>query len=251
VPSTPEPSTPEPSGPEPTVIVVTGGEVPDAALVAGSLASLPAGSLIVAADSGVEHALRLGLAIDHAVGDFDSVDLAVLDGLERDGTRVVRHPVAKDATDLELALDTAVELGARRVVVIGGHGGRLDHFLGNALVLASPRFANLVVDAVMGDARVHVARPWSPTVVPGEPGSLVTLLPVHGPAEGVTTEGLLYPLELEILTEGSTRGVSNEMTGSEAIVRLTAGCLLVVRPAGRGDHHIHLIPQHLTERNPE
>jgi thiamine pyrophosphokinase len=254
VPSSPVPSSPVPSSqgrPEQTVIVVTGGEAPDGALVTQALAWVPAGAVVVAADSGVEHALRLGLGIDHAVGDFDSVDLAVLDGVEMAGTRVVRHPVAKDATDLELALDTAVELGARRIVLIGGHGGRLDHLLGNALVLASPRFADLVVDAVMGEARVHVARPRGPTVVHGEAGSLVTLLPVHGPAEGVTTDGLLYPLDQESLAEGSTRGISNEMTGSEATVRLTAGCVLVVRPGGRGDHHTHLTDPPTTTTSPD
>ena len=43
----------------------------------------------------------------------------------------------------------------------------------------------------------------------GEPGELVSLLAVNGPAEGVTTEGLAYPLRGETLEPGSTRGVSN------------------------------------------
>ncbi|MCD9622812.1 thiamine diphosphokinase [Rhabdothermincola salaria] len=214
---------------------MTGGEAPDVDLVADMLADVPDDAPVVAADSGIEHALRLGLGIDHAVGDFDSVEAAVLAGVEAAGTHVQRHPVAKDATDLELALDAAVELGALRVVVLGGHGGRLDHFLGNALLLASPRYANLVIDGVMGDARVHVARPWVPTRFRGRPGDLVTLLPVNGPAEGVSTSGLGFPLDMETLVEGTTRGVSNEMTADEAEVRLTGGCLLVVRPGCDAD----------------
>lgn len=239
-----EPSAPAP-GPhadherllaECTVVVVTGGDPPLPEVVLPVLAGVPERAAVVAADSGVEHALRLGLPVHHAVGDFDSVERAVLAGVEARGARLVRHPAAKSATDMELALDTAVELGALRVVVIGGHGGRLDHFLANCLVLAAPRYANLVVDAVIGEARVHVARPWAPTSLVGEPGDLVTLLPVHGPAEGVSTEGLLYPLRLEPLLEGSTRGVSNEMAATRAEVRLTAGGLLVIQPGDKGTH---------------
>lgn len=228
---------PNPDDERRTVVVVTGGEPPIGAAVDAALADVPEAAVIVAADSGVHHAALLGLAVHHAVGDFDSADPDTLAALEAAGTEVVAHPVDKDATDLELALGVAEDLGARRVVVLGGGGGRLDHLLGNLLVLAAPRFANLVVDAALGAAAVHVARPWAPTVLHGRPGDLVTLLPAHGPAVGVVTDGLLYPLDHELLVEGSTRGLSNELAAPRAEVRLNAGCLLVVRPGGRGTHH--------------
>ena len=231
-----EPTPSADAGPLGAVVVVTGGDAFDPALAAAALASLPPDVAVIAADSGAQHALEAGLSISHLVGDFDSLPTATLDRLAAGGTRIERHPVEKDATDLELALDAAEALGARRVLVLGGHGGRLDHFLANALVLGSPRFANLVVSAVMGEARVHVARPWAVTELPGRPGDLVTLLAMHGPAEGVQTEGLLYPLDRDTLIEGSTRGVSNEMVGDTAVVRLTAGCLLVVQPGAAGTH---------------
>jgi thiamine pyrophosphokinase len=63
----------------------------------------------------------------------------------------------------------------------------------------------------------------------------VSLLPVHGPARGVTTEGLLYPLAGEDLEPGTTRGVSNEMTAAEALVRVRDGVLLAVRPGPVAD----------------
>ena len=61
--------------------------------------------------------------------------LATADG---HGHPVERHPAAKDATDLELALDAAISRRPGRIHVLGGHGGRLDHLLANALVLAAP-----------------------------------------------------------------------------------------------------------------
>ena len=209
--------------PHRTIVVVAGGDAVDPA----HLDRLE-GVLLIAADSGIERATELGLHVDVAVGDFDSVSPAALDAVARDGAVIERHPAAKDATDLELAMDAAVARGATKVVVVGGHGGRLDHFLGNAALLASPRYADLEVVAQMGPARVTVIR--SVATLCGKPGDLVSLVPVHGDATRVTTDGLAYPLLGEDLHAGSTRGVSNEFVGIEATVRLGTGVLLAVQP---------------------
>jgi thiamine pyrophosphokinase len=209
-------------------IVVTGGDALDRRAV--EALHLPAAPrVVVAADSGVVHALAVGLEVDVAVGDFDSLAPDVLDAVEAAGTRVERHPTAKDATDLELALDVAVALGVARVVVLGGHGGRLDHFLANVLVLASARYAEVEIEALVGESLVSVVRPGPGVRLGGRAGQLVTILPVHGPAEGVRTDGLRFPLHGEALPAGTSRGVSNEMLADAAHVSLTGGVALVVR----------------------
>lgn len=210
-----------------TVVVVTGGEPLDPHVAD----DLPADALVVAADSGVDHAIAIGRRVDIAVGDFDSV---TADGLQRSvdaGARIDRHPRAKDRTDLEIALDVVLALTPppERVVVLGGAGGRLDHFLANALLLAAPAYAALRgLEARMGAARVRVVR--DRVELTGRPGELVTLLAVGGPACGVRTEGLVYPLHGEPLEPGSTRGVSNELVGSSAKVTIEHGVLLAVLP---------------------
>jgi thiamine pyrophosphokinase len=219
--------------PVPLVVVVAGGDPVDP----GDVDDLPGDSPVIAADSGIDHARALGWRVDVAVGDFDSVTPAGLAAAEAEGTVIDHHPAAKDHTDLELALDVAMARGARRIVVVGGHGGRLDHLLGNALLLAAERYAGVALEARFGPARVHVARPAGGAVaLTGSRGGLVTLLAAGGPAEGVTTEGLLYPLAGETLAPGSTRGVSNELSGPSASVSLRAGTLLVVQPGERGTH---------------
>lgn len=211
------------------VIVVTGGDPVDPA----HLDELPAGALVIAADSGIEHALAVGLRIDVAVGDFDSVAPAALQAAADAGALVERHPEAKDETDLELALDAAVARGATVVYVLGGHGGRLDHLLANALLLASPRYSHLSLVARMGAARVTVVR--GEATLRGCVGDLVTLLAVGGAAEGVTTQGLRFPLHDEVLHPGSTRGVSNELGEPAATVRVAAGVLLAIQPGQISD----------------
>jgi thiamine pyrophosphokinase len=209
-----------------TVVVVTGGDPLDGV----DLPALPHDAIVVAADSGVDRAEALGLRVDVAVGDFDSVTRGGLDRAERLGAKVERHPEAKDATDLELALEAALALEPQpdRLIVLGGHGGRLDHLLANALLLASDALRGVEVVAQMGHARVTVVRHRGELT--GEVGDLVTLLPVGGPACGVATEGLRYPLRDEDLAPGTTRGVSNELVAPTAVVTLRAGVLLAVQP---------------------
>jgi thiamine pyrophosphokinase len=192
--------------------------------------SRPAPVAVVAADGGLDRARSLGLRVDVAVGDFDSASPAAVAEAEAAGTRIVRHPTAKDATDLELALAAALELAPERLLVIASAGGRLDHLLAACLALASPSLEQVEVDALVGAALVHVVRAGRGRVLRGRPGELLTLLPVSGDAHGITTGGLVYPLRDETLPATSSRGVSNVVAAPEITVTLTDGVLLAVRP---------------------
>ncbi len=213
------------------VVVITGGDPVEGA----HLPPIGARTIVIAADSGLDHARALGVAVDLAVGDFDSATPLAVDAAARAGTTLHRHPVTKDATDLELALDAALATGAPRVHVVGGHGGRLDHLLANAFLLARPGRPDVTITAQMGAARVAVVR--DRVELSGPVGDLVTLLPVHGPARGVTTSGLRYPLDGEDLPAGTSRGVSNELVDDPATVALAAGVLLAIQPGQLGTHH--------------
>ena len=206
-----------------TVVVVAGGHPLDGR----PCAELPAGATVIAADGGIDRALALGLRVDVAVGDFDSVTAEGLAAAKAAGALIERYPTAKDATDLELALDAALALEPARILVVGTDGGRLDHLLGSVLLLAGERYAGVEVDALLGSSSVHVVR--RERSLTGSPGDFVSLLPVHGAAEGVTTEGLAYPLSRETLPAGTSRGISNVLTGTVARITVERGCLLAVR----------------------
>jgi thiamine pyrophosphokinase len=205
-----------------TVVVFTSGAEPSAA-------DVPAGALVVAADGGADVALALGLRVDLAVGDLDSISAEALAALEAAGTPIERHPVEKDASDLELALRAALRLGARRVLVVGEAGGRLDHLLGTLLLLAADAWAGVELDALVGGARVHAIRDGR--TLAGEPGETLSLFALHGPATGVTAEGLRYPLRDATLAPGTTLGLSNELAAAEVRISVETGVLLAVFPA--------------------
>jgi thiamine pyrophosphokinase len=211
-----------------TALIVLPGlgtaETPDDEVIA----LVASGALVVAVDGGIDHAFALGLPVHVAVGDFDSVSAAGLAWVEASGAEVQRHPEAKDLTDFELAIETARASGAGRVLVVGGRGGRLDHALANLLSLAAPALAEVDVEARLDGSLVTVIR--SAAELHGRPGSLLSLLPVGGPALGVRTEGLQYPLRTEDLPAGSARGMSNVLLGPTATVSLTDGVLLAIQP---------------------
>jgi thiamine pyrophosphokinase len=203
-----------------TVVVLSGGPG------SPSVADLPVGATVIAADGGAELARTLGLGVDLVVGDLDSISAETLAGIGR----VERHAAEKDATDLELALVAALRLEPERVLVLGGGGGRLDHLFGALLLLAREAFAGVRVDAQFGAAAVHVVR--GERRLHGEPGELISLFAVHGPATRVVTDGLVYGLRGETLEPGSSRGVSNVFAAPEARIALERGVLLAVRPTG-------------------
>jgi thiamine pyrophosphokinase len=206
------------------VVVIAGGERPRPEAVR----AIGLWARVLAADSGLAHARALGLDVEAVIGDLDSASPEDVEDAVSRGARIERHPTEKDATDLELALDAALALAPTRILVLAGTAGRLDHLFSTLLLLGSARYAGVQLDAEIGPAHVHVIR--RERVLDGEPGELVSLFALNGPARGVTTEGLVYPLSRETLEPGSSRGVSNLFAGKTARVSVERGVLVAIRP---------------------
>jgi thiamine pyrophosphokinase len=211
-------------------IIIAGGE---AGTQSGWQRWVREGDLLISADGGAARALAWGLMPHLVIGDMDSLSAEVRATLEARGCRFVEHPRAKDETDLELALTYAAEQGAQEIVILGALGGRLDHMLANVLLLALPQLAGIQVCIGDGDGEARLIRGGESATLEGQPGDLVSLLPLGGDVRGVTTSGLAWVLQGDTLRFGFSRGVSNEMMGSVARVEVEEGLLLAVR--GQGD----------------
>jgi len=190
------------------------------------------GDLIVGADGGAAQALAWGTAPHLVIGDMDSLPGQARAGLTAGGSEFIVHPRAKDETDLELALSYVAERGCQEVIIFGALGGRLDHTLANVLLLALPRFGAVQIRIVDDSEEVLLVRDGGAVTVDGRPGDTLSLLPLGGDARGVTTAGLAWALDGDTLRFGSSRGVSNEMTGPTARIAVEQGCLLVVHKIG-------------------
>ena len=206
-----------------TVLIFAGGDSPNGPLTD----ELPEADLVVAADSGYDLAVREGFTVDVLIGDMDSIESEVIPN----HVIVERYPTDKSATDLELALDRVLTERPGRVVIVGGSGGRVDHELATAALLTSDRWDDIdEIDWVTDRGWSYVVR--KRRVIHGDVGATISLIPMGGPATGVTAKGVHWPLEDATLLHGTTHGVSNVFAGPVADVRVTGGCLLVVIPAG-------------------
>lgn len=189
--------------------------------------------LIVAADGGARYLLALNILPHLAVGDFDSLEAALLDRLVAAGVEVQRAPVHKNETDLELALLQALARGAICVRVLAALGGRLDMHLANLQLLTHPALAQADVRVLHAQWEIFVIRTHARLY--GAAGDRVSLLPMTDVVAGIVTDGLYYPLRDEALRLGPARGVSNVLVDREARVAIRSGLLLCM--------HEHQAPQ--------
>jgi thiamine pyrophosphokinase len=189
--------------------------------------------LLIAADGGLSLALALGLTPHVIIGDMDSASREDVARARDQGAELELFPRDKDQTDLELALRSALDQGCDFVLIIGGLGGRSDQSLANVLLLADPALVGIDIRLDDGVEEAFITRGYAE--VTGRAGDIVSLLPLTEPAEGIATDGLRYPLNGETLWPYQTRGVSNEMTGERAAVRVEKGLLICIhRRAGAG-----------------
>ncbi len=183
-------------------------------------------NLIVAADGGLANVVAAGLTADVVVGDMDSVDGEQLRAVEVSGAAIERHPVGKDESDLELALQTSMDRGADRAFVVVRDGGRLDHSLANLAVLASPRWQTVEIDALVGGSLVWPIH--SVRTLPLAAGAHLSLHAMGGTAEGVVSRGVLYTLDDERLDPLVARGIANVVEHANPTVELESGVLLAI-----------------------
>ena len=218
-------------------IVVAAGDLDpsDATLIESA-------ELLVAVDRGAVWLAARSLRPDLLVGDLDSVPEDVVSRLATAGVEVDRRAVDKDASDTELAIERAVHAGATRITLLGALGGRrLDHELANLLLLADPRWRVAGVDLriVRDGTTVRALHGGDSLALEGATGETVTLLPIGGPAHGVRTIGLRFPLAGESLDFGRSRGLSNQIVASPASVSLAGGTLIVIETEGGDTDELH------------
>jgi len=192
-------------------------------------------SSVIAADGGSRFAQALGLQLDVIIGDHDSLDELSPDVRQRvleQSAELINYPQAKDETDLELALLHAIKHGAEHIVIIGAIGGRVDMTLSNLLLLTHEALVNRTVELWEGQQTIRLLRPPGDEIH-GNPGDTLSLIPIGGPAEGIKTHNLEYPLNDETLYTGPARGVSNVLLTRQAKVEFKTGMLLAIHTPGR------------------
>lgn len=183
--------------------------------------------LTICCDGGTRHLERLSIRPDVIMGDMDSADA---DGLERyaaSGVKISKYRRDKDATDTQLALEYAIGLNPESIEIWGALGGRIDHALANLFLLNLGEKAGIKTSLV--DEFCEIFTVEKETSLNEAVGQTVSLFALGSQTEGISLKGFKYSLNNETLEMGSSRGISNVVVDSPAIIHIRSGSLLVVR----------------------
>ncbi len=180
---------------------------------------------VIAADSGLAHANRLGIKVDYILGDYDSVKPEILEMYEG-STETVTYPSEKDFTDTHLAVLRAINSGAEIIDLIGATGSRLDHTMTNIFVMKAALDAEVkcaIYDAhnkiYLADGNVCVKRC-------GQYGDYISFAPMTEEAV-LSLSGVKYPLDSYVLKQGLSLCQSNEITAETANINVSRGIIII------------------------
>lgn len=190
-----------------------------ALLVASLAKQLPPvfADYIVGVDRGALVCATLGIMMDLAIGDFDSVSAEELDMIRTFSKEVVRLDTVKDMTDTQAALSYVEDFD--EVMICGGLGGRIDHQQINiGLVKKDIRLSlwdeNHLIYAVDGEKTIKKAD--------------YRYLSLFACKEStVDLSGVKYPLPNRKIDENDLYLVSNEILDEEALIRVNGKVLII------------------------
>ena len=201
-------------------------------------------SRVIAADRGLVFCSRHGIIPGHIVGDFDSADAGLADSYrEIEGVEITVYPVKKDYTDTQIAVELAIRLGMKEVVLLGATGTRQDHFLGNIQVLENALRRGvrvLILDSHNRIRMIGKEEDPDPAGSAGEStgaelvipvseqfGDYFSLIPWGGRAEHITVRGAAYEVTDKSMSTSESLGISNEPVGTAVYISVGKGKLIV------------------------
>lgn len=182
---------------------------------------------IICADGGVKHLFEYGLTPDIVVGDLDSISSKNLEIIKEKGIKIIEFPTNKDYTDLELALEQAALLGAKEVVIGGVIGTRLDHTMGNILILNKMNKEN--IKATIVDNNNEISLLDESEAVFDNTHKYISIIPVSNEGAVVSTEGFKYEVSNRKFEYSSLLGVSNEILGKRGKIKIHKGTCLIIK----------------------
>lgn len=214
--------------------VITGGRSPDKDIIVRYTALC---SVCVAADSGLETALKAGISPDFIVGDMDSLaDTSLL--LRIPAERVLKADRDKDETDTELALDLLVRQGCDERIVLGGSGGRMDHLFALRILFDRENPPDLWVgdeSLVVGIGEAFSSRGirfkkgWGEALGSEADQACFSLFPCGKGPHRLVSSGLYWPLD-DLAWDSGAYSLSNRLKGSVGELLAQEGSFLAVLP---------------------
>lgn len=216
-------------------IIISGGSIDD--MFAMKTIDEIQPDYVIGVDSGLNFLYRNRVTPTHIVGDFDSVEPSVIAFYKEEGSIPIRkfNPV-KDATDTEIAVKLAVELGVEKLWLLGATGTRIDHVMSNIQILKIA--LDHGIEAYILDECNRISL-WEKEVCLVKEqcfGKYFSIFPFDGVVDDVSIVGAKYPLSHYRLSNDESRCVSNEMKEQEVRIMFPKGIIILMETRDGAEH---------------
>lgn len=208
------------------IVIISGGRLGNPDFFMKCLTQVD-NRLLICCDGGARHLAASGLLPDVLVGDMDSIEPLQQMQYERQGVKIIRHPVEKDFTDTALALEYALSLEPQSIQIWGALGGRIDHAMANVHLLLTGKYLGVKTCLLDEFCEVFVAQ--TDVHFENAVGCVVSLLALSPQVEGITLHGFAYPMTDGVLTLPESRGISNVVLKDPAGIHVRSGDSAAIR----------------------
>ena len=196
--------------------IISGGED-------NPLPEIEKADFIICCDKGLEYALKNNILPNLVIGDFDSCEVAVPNGVN-----IITLPHEKDDTDTLYAVKTALENDFAEIWLYCALGGRLDHLYANLQTAAFAAENERLVKILSSQTQIYFIHNRSLTI-PYRPNCVLSVFSFNDKASGVSIRGAQYELDDGVLTNTFPIGVSNEFIEPNPVqISVSEGTLMIM-----------------------
>lgn len=206
-------------------VIVSGGNIET--LFALEQIEKIAPEIIIGVDRGLLFLYQNQVIPTHIVGDFDSIAPEIITYYKESTNIPIRefNPV-KDASDTEIAVHLAIELGVSEMWLIGATGTRLDHVMANIQTLKIAVDAGVKAYIIDSYNRISLVEKEILLCKEKAFGSYFSLFPLGGIVHGLNIKGAKYPLNNHTLVPYDSRCVSNQFLEKSVEITFSDGIII-------------------------
>ena len=206
------------------VIIIGNGNICDFNLVKEHIQNL---DIVICCDGGARYAFDNAIMPNYIIGDLDSCIPQIIQFFETNGVKIKKFNKEKDETDMELAINFAIDMKPSQILIFGAIGTRFDHSLANVNILVKPMLAGIFTKIINENNEIFLIN--DEIKIENCKDQIVSLLPLTSEVKNICTNGLKYELKNKTLTIGKSLGVSNIILNDIAYIKIETGYLLVIK----------------------
>ncbi len=180
---------------------------------------------VICADGGLEKAEDLELTPNIIVGDLDSVSKEVLKKYLDMNIELIKYPSEKNHTDMELAIEHAIDKGFKNIILIGATGSRLDHTIANVMLIEQYYKKGIHIQIIDNNNLIQIVS--NSIEIINKKDYFVSIVPITDSIEVASLIGFKYPLNNINVKRGSTLCISNQIIHEKGNIKLDKGIALV------------------------